>query len=213
MPPEPRAAAKRTRPTPPTPSPSCAGGDGTATKPKIRHLALLRVDLEALTRGAVEGEELCELTGIGPVPVGNARGLLGESILKLVFTRGRDVATVVHLGRGPNAAQKIALLWSQPLCSNEACPNRWRTQVDHRNDWPKCRVTELANLDHLCPHDHRLKTTKGWALVEGAGRRPFVAPDDPRHPRFWKRSADPPTTPAARRVSGVRAGDRPDSAA
>ena len=38
------------------------------------------------------------------------------------ITRGRDVATVVHLGRGPNAAQKIALLWSQPLCSREGLP-------------------------------------------------------------------------------------------
>jgi hypothetical protein len=44
---------------------------------------------------------LCEITGVGPVPVEVARRLLGESILKLVITNGVDVANVTHLGRGP----------------------------------------------------------------------------------------------------------------
>ena len=35
----------------------------------------------------------------------------------------------------------------------------------------------------LCHYHHRLKTTKGWALVEGTGKRDFVPPDDPGHPR------------------------------
>jgi BarA-like signal transduction histidine kinase len=39
-----------------------------------------------------------------------ARDLLGESIVKLVITNGVDVANVTHLGRGPTAAQRIALL-------------------------------------------------------------------------------------------------------
>ena len=158
---------------------------GGGEKTKVRHLALLRVDLDALTRGAVDGDETCEITGIGPIPVATARDLLGDSILRLVITRGRDVATVVHLGRGPSAAQKIALLWSQPMCSREGCPHRARLQYDHRTPWPKCHNTTIDNLDALCPHDHDLKTTKGWALVDGQGRRPFVAPDDHRHPRFW----------------------------
>jgi hypothetical protein len=38
-------------------------------------------------------------------------------------------------------------------------------------------------LDRLCHHDHGLKTREGWSLVEGRGRRAFVPPDDPRHPR------------------------------
>ena len=28
-----------------------------------------------------------------------------------------------------------------------------------------------------------LKSHQGWRLVEGTGRRAFVSPDDPRHPR------------------------------
>ena len=61
---------------------------------------VLRIDAAALQRGRVEGEELCEIAGIGPVPVSVARTLLGEAIVKLVITNGVDVANVTHLGRG-----------------------------------------------------------------------------------------------------------------
>ena len=146
-----------------------------------KNLALLRIDLEALVRGRVEGDELCEITGLGPIPIRLARQLLGESILHLVITRGNDVAPTVHLGRGPNASQKGALLWSQPWCSNSAC-GRTHQESDHREPYATVRETRLINIDGLCGHDHDLKTYKGWALVEGTGRRPFVPPDDPRHP-------------------------------
>jgi hypothetical protein len=38
-------------------------------------------------------------------------------------------------------------------------------------------------LDRLCSRHHALKTNDGWALIHGTGKRPFVPPDDPRHPR------------------------------
>jgi hypothetical protein len=146
------------------------------------HLALVRVDLEALVRGRVEGDELCEITGLGPVSVPTARALLGESILKLVITNGTDVANVTHLGRGPTVAQRIALLWTSPGCDVRGCSNTIGVQVDHRVPWASDPVTMLGNLDHLCGHHHRLKTHHGWALVRGAGKRPMVPPGDPEHP-------------------------------
>ncbi len=153
-----------------------------SSKVNPKNLALLRIDLEALVRGQVEGDELCEITGLGPIPIRLARHLLGESILHLVITRGNDVATTVHLGRGPNAAQKVALLWSQPFCSNSVC-GRTHQESDHRDPYANVRETWLGNIDGLCGHDHDLKTYKGWSLVEGTGRRDFVPPDDPRHPK------------------------------
>ncbi|MGH9214098.1 MAG: hypothetical protein ACRD2C_26025, partial [Acidimicrobiales bacterium] len=129
---------------------------------KPRHLALLRVDLRALVRGGIGEGELCELGG-APIPVGVARRVLGDSILKLVITRGVDVVSVTHLGRGPTAAQRVALLWQRPLCSNEVCGHGW-VENDHREDWAKTHVTRLAALDPLCPHCHRLKTHHRWAL-------------------------------------------------
>jgi hypothetical protein len=149
---------------------------------KPRYLGLIRADVEALQRGAVEGEEACEIVGVGPVPVRTARELLGDAILKLVNTKGVDVANVVHLGRGPTAAQRVALLWQQPKCSNIACSSTF-TQVDHREPWAANQETVLKNLDRLCHHDHELKTLYGWSLVDGKGRREFVPPTDPRHPK------------------------------
>jgi hypothetical protein len=157
---------------------------------KPRYLALLHVDVEALTRGQTQGDETCEIVGVGPVPLRVAREVLGDSIVKLVVTKGVDVANVVHLGRGPTAAQRIALLWSKPKCANVACSSMF-VQIDHENPWAVTKHTWLGELDPLCPHDHKLKTNQGWALVDGTGRRVFVSPNDPRHPR----NKPPPTAP------------------
>jgi hypothetical protein len=146
-----------------------------------RYRALLRVDVEALRRGRVDGDELCEIRGVGPIPVPVAEGLLGQAILHLVITRGSDVVNVTHLGRGPTAAQRIALAWAQPSCTVEGCW-RTRTENDHREPWAQTRHTRLDELDPLCPFHHDLKTRHGWALVAGSGKRAFVPPDDPRHP-------------------------------
>jgi hypothetical protein len=99
-----------------------------------------------------------------------------------VITKGVDVANVTHLGRGPTAAQRVALLWSKPKCANGDGSSMF-VQLDHREPWAKTKHTKLDELDPLCPHDHDLKTNHGWSLVKGKGRRAFVAPDDPRHPR------------------------------
>jgi hypothetical protein len=147
-----------------------------------RYLALLRVDVAALRRGRVDGEELCEIRGVGPVPVPVAERLLGKAVLHLVITRGTDVLNVTHLGRGPTAAQKIALAWASPGCIVLGCW-RTRTENDHREPWSQTRHTRLDQLDPLCTYHHDLKTRFGWALVDGTGKRRMVPPDDPRHPR------------------------------
>ncbi len=146
-----------------------------------------------MTRGQVEADELCEITGVGPVPVRVARDLLGESILELVITRANDVAAVVHLGRSPTAAQKVALLWSQPQCARLGCDHSWtHAEVDHRTPWAYAHHTVLAELDRLCRHDHRLKTHEGWALVPGTGKRLMVPPGHPLHPDNTIHGSAPP---------------------
>jgi hypothetical protein len=153
-----------------------------ATSRDRKPLGILRVDLAALQRGQVEGDELCELAGLGPIPVARARELLGDAVLKLVITRGTDVAHVTHLGRGPTAAQRVALLWESPQCRVAGC-HSLRLEIDHRTPWAQTRQTRLRDLDPLCTHHHALKTHGDWALVPGTGRRPLVPPTDPRHPR------------------------------
>jgi hypothetical protein len=135
-----------------------------------------------LSSGELGDGELCEIAGIGPIPVSVARELLGESILKLVITKGVDVLNVTHLGRGPNAAQRVALLWSSPGCSVEGCA-RTRVEIDHRIPYAQTGHTRLDECDALCKHHHDRKHRDGWALVEGTGKRPMVPPDDRRHPK------------------------------
>ena len=53
---------------------------------------------DALVRGAVDGEETCEIAGLGPIPVRIARTLLGDAILELAITKGVDVANLTHQG-------------------------------------------------------------------------------------------------------------------
>ena len=181
---------------PQTPAPRPPAARPTAPNPSF--LALLRVDLEALVRGRTEGDELCDIAGVGPVPARVARSVLGDAILKLVITKGVDVVNVTHLGRGPSAAQRVALLWASPWCANLACSHSLQIQHDHRTPWAEVHETSLANIDRLCGPCHRRKTHHGWALVDGKGRRPLVPPDDPRHPNH---SAPPRGDPA------VSAGD------
>jgi hypothetical protein len=144
----------------------------------------VRVDLGALLGGAIEGE-VCEVAGFGPVAVSALRDLLdtGDPFLAAVVTSGEQVLGVAHLGRRPTAAQQSALEWLYPTCAAEGCSASAWLENDHRLDWATSHLTILDLLDRLCTHHHDLKSLDGWALVEGRGKRAFVPPDDPRHPR------------------------------
>ena len=126
---------------------------------------------------------MCEIAGLGPIPVSTARELFGDAILKLVITKGVDVANVTHLGRKPPSPNKSRCGGATRSAPANGCTQVARLQKDHRDDWAKTHHTRYDELDHLCPADHDLKTRHGWALVEGTGKRPMVPPDDPRHPK------------------------------
>jgi Domain of unknown function (DUF222) len=183
--------------------PGCAVPPRPSTSP--RYLGLLRVDVAALRRGRVQGGELCEVAGVGPIPVSGAKELLGEAIVKLVITDGLDVLSVTHLGRGPTAAQRAALLWMNPSCSVVGC-HRTRVEWDHREPWAQTRHTRLDGLDPLCSFHHDLKTRLGWALAPGKGKRAFVPPDDPRHPGYGRPPGEQPRPDAAATGSPTRPG-------
>ncbi|HEV3130319.1 MAG TPA: DUF222 domain-containing protein [Acidimicrobiales bacterium] len=145
---------------------------------------LVRVDFEALFGGHPTGGEVCEIAGYGPVPVSVVSEILeqGDTFLAAVITRGRQVCGVAHLGRRPTAAQVSGLQWLYPTCAVEGCSAMAR-QWDHRDDWSRTHRTPFDGLDGYCCHHHDLKTYDGWGLAEGVGKRAFVAPDDPRHPK------------------------------
>src|SRR5690606_29520668 len=71
---------------------------------------------------------------------------------------------------------------THPTCDAEGCSRTMFLETDHRTGYAITHTTDLADLDRLCEHHHDLKTNEGWRLVNGRGKRPFVPPDDPRHP-------------------------------
>jgi hypothetical protein len=146
---------------------------------------MVRVDLDALLRGVPIGSELCEIAGYGPVPVSVVEDLLATESPFIVglLTKGEALVGVYHHGRHPNAHQKSALDFLYPTCAVRGCSSRAGLQYDHREDWARTKITAFDLLDRLCPHHHRRKTNEGWALIDGRGKRLFVPPDDPRHPR------------------------------
>ncbi len=166
------------------PGPDGPGPYKPTKKSSTNTKILVRVDLEALLRGYPGEGELCELVGYGPVAISAIADMIrtGDPFLAAVATKGKEVLGVAHLGRRPTAHQQSALEWLYPTCAVESCSALGRLQVDHRLDWAQSHVTLFDLLDRLCAHHHHMKTHEGWALVDGSGKRAFVAPDDPRHP-------------------------------
>jgi hypothetical protein len=168
------------------------------TGPRAKKLAgspirlMIRVDLDALLRGVPLEGELCEIAGYGPVPVSVIEDLLGTENPFIIglLTNSQELIGVYHHGRHPNAHQRSALDFLYPTCAAQGCSSRAGLQYDHRQDFAKTKITAFDLLDRLCGHHHRKKTHQGWALTDGRGKRPFVPPDDPRHPRH-SQSRDP----------------------
>jgi hypothetical protein len=167
-------------------------GEGSATGRRAPSPAkvVVRVDSEALRRGRVDDGEVCEIAGVGPVPVRVVRDLLAhdDPFVAAVVTRGVDVLNVAHLGRRATAVQRTALEWLSPTCAALGCTQTARLEIDHRIDWAGSYVTKVTALDPLCHHHHALKTRSNWQLVEGRGKRRMVPPDDPEHPAHRSRA-------------------------
>lgn len=158
------------KPTPPAPAP--------APRPAARANAklILRIDGAALKRGHTLPGELCEIDGLGHVPVAAIRELLPDAAIAVVIQDGQNVFNVTNFARRANARQQIVLDLLNIGCTRLGCAVTDNLQIDHRIDWHKVKVTELENLDWLCPHDHRLKTHEGWQLEPGTGKRPMYPP-------------------------------------
>ena len=155
-----------------------ASGGGVGTQ------VVARIDLGPLLGAEPAEDDLCDMGGV-PVAPSVITDLLssGSAFLAAVITGAEQISGVAHLGRRPTAKQETALRFLYPTCAVEGCSQSARLQRDHREDWARTRFTVLDLLDLLCPFHHGLKTTKGWGLVKGRGKRAFVPPDDPHHPQ------------------------------
>ncbi len=134
---------------------------------------VVRVDIEALRRGMAERGEICEVDGLGPVPVAMARDLANDSFLALCFHRAGDIRAISHLGRTVNRTLRTALVERDRVCVVPDCHVRTWLEMDHVVPFTEGGPTELDNLALLCHHHHFLKTYEGWILRrrDGTGGR------------------------------------------
>jgi hypothetical protein len=175
---------------------SAGPGPSPSSKPRRRMKKLagsplrvmIRVDLDALLRGVPLEGELCEMAGYGPVPVSVIEDLLATDNPFIIglLTKSQSLVGVYHHGRHPRAHQRSALDFLYPTCAVEGCSSKAGLQYDHREDFEKTRITAFDLLDRLCIHHHGKKTHEGWSLVKGRGKRAFVPPDHPDHPRSFR---------------------------
>lgn len=135
----------------------------------------IRVDLEALRRGSPGPGEVCEIPGVGAVPVERARELLGEALTHVIVTDGVDVTTVCRLDRYIPPELRQALIERDRTCVVPDCDARAPLEIDHwRVDFADGGPTQLDNLARLCRPHHRLKSLGLFQLEGGPGRWRYV---------------------------------------
>lgn len=147
----------------------------------------IRVDLEALLRGRTAPGEVCEIRGVGPIPVAHARKVLPHGLLELVITDGIDVQTVVSTTRHIPKALEIALDERDGRrCKIRGCERTVDIERHHTLPFADGQLTTYRLLGDLCGDHHDLVTHHGYTIVEHPDRTwtlqpPATHADDERH--------------------------------
>ena len=114
----------------------------------------VNVDAEKLT-GGDEATGVCEIKGVGPVPVAIARELMGDALLTVLVKKGVDVTTIAHDGTAtmPISVRR-AVLARDPDCVVDVC-SAPTTEVHHlkyRSDGGEHSTTNCVGTCSWC-HD------------------------------------------------------------
>jgi 5-methylcytosine-specific restriction endonuclease McrA len=139
---------------------------------------VVRVDHAAFRRGHTEAGEICEVPGVGPIPVSVADRLSDDAILKALIVDGEDVRAVAHLGRTIPARLRTAVEEMFPECAVEGCHVNRHLEIDHNVPISEGGPTALWNLRRLCAHHHEYKHAHNLRL-EGEGTRQRFVPRGP----------------------------------
>jgi hypothetical protein len=136
---------------------------------------VIRIDHSAFVRGETEPGEICEIAGVGPIPVTVADKLADDVFFKAIVTDGTDVLAVSHLGRTIPARLRTALEEAQPECVITGCHVDRHLEIDHNVPVAEGGPTALWNLNRVCHHHHDLKHAQDLRIV-GAGTAKELVP-------------------------------------
>ena len=141
----------------------------------------LRLDYAAIERGYLEQGDICEVPGIGPIPLKAAKAFLGDSYRVGILMNGEDIRSVKGLGHSipdrlrRGVYERDNLRCVVPGCSTDYCGH----QIDHVEEVEKGGPTKLYNLALLCRWHHSLKTHHGYRLQHYRHRWIWLGPNDP----------------------------------
>lgn len=141
-----------------------AASSGADAERRPKALVRVRVDHAAFRRGHTEPGELCEIAGVGPVPVPVAQRLAQDAIVEAVVTRGGDVTAIATVGRTMPAKLRAALEWRDPVCVNRSCDVADGLEVHHLVPIAERNETTLDGVVLICAHDHDLITYEHYRL-------------------------------------------------
>ncbi|AKL73164.1 protein of unknown function DUF222/HNH endonuclease [Actinobacteria bacterium IMCC26256] len=126
----------------------------------------IRVDIDALKRGHTEHGEVCEIAGVGPIPVATATEYLGEAFLKLLVLDGTDIRTIAHMGRAIPAKVRTGVEERDRVCQVPTCDMSLGLEIDHIKPFSEGGAASFENLVRLCKRHHLQKTHDGYRLVK-----------------------------------------------
>jgi hypothetical protein len=156
-------------------------GSGGHTRPKT--MVIVHVAYEALSRDALADGEVCEIAGIGPVPLEVAQRLAADSVLRVLVTKGGQPMAVTPGVRTVPRALRLLLEARDRTCVVTGCDAKCGLQVDHRKPFAQLGPTDLENCALLCKLHHDMKTYLGYRLERHAdGSWFFTPPADYREP-------------------------------
>jgi hypothetical protein len=139
----------------------------------------VRVDHDALVRGRTEPGEVCEIPGVGPIPVATARRLAEDSILKVLLTDAVDVRAVAHAGRTVPAGLRTMLEERDRTCVVPGCPVDRELEIHHyRVNHADGGKLSGENCARVCGWHHYLATHHGYHLDHHDGRWQWLPPDE-----------------------------------
>lgn len=143
---------------------SATSGDGNSGGGP-RAVINVRVDRAALLRGHAEAGEVCEIDGIGPVPVATVKAAAHDAILRALLVDGDKVIDAKAAGRNVTAGQRRAIAERDRYCVVPGCDQERQLQIHHLVAVEDLGPTVLENLGKVCPWHHDQITHRGATLT------------------------------------------------
>ncbi|MCA1843279.1 MAG: 13E12 repeat family protein, partial [Actinobacteria bacterium] len=109
-----------------------SGDTGNSAKTGPKHMLVVHVAYEAITRGAVLDGEVCEISGVGPIPLEVAQNLSSDAILRVLVTKGGQPMAVTPGVRTIPRALRLLIEARDRTCVVPGCDVNRGLQIDHR---------------------------------------------------------------------------------